>query len=534
MKEGKIGFILNFRVLSLILIIFYIAVRLPYLGFSNFNTDSFKWKTRIYDFGSGVFNLNLDQTVQKYHPGVTLMWVGTFSVKFYNFVYESLLHKPPVDNDISFVFSLNFYQIFFLICFQALLIFLMFYFLAQLYDPIKAFLIVLVLTLEPFFLGISTTLHLDGILNLLIINFLICFYLFLKNTDRFYLYLSSIFFGLALLTKTTALLFLPIVLLSLIAKYILIKKIDFKDLFKNLLIFFLTTFLIYFILWPAMWFDPLGTLRYVYEGINVGTEDHSQIYFGSLVNDPGPSYYLIVTLIKATIYIFPALLLAAYIQLNTTYRKYTFEIFLFLSSILYLIEISVPSKKLDRYIFIFLMLLSMIIYSYLYDFSKKLLIYCIGINLFFIFYLNFDFFSYYNPLVGGLKTSINWVEPKWVFGQKELLAYFSQELYNNKYEEFGSDETISKISQVNNKLIVAVPEKYYTQLYPYFRLINSWAVINTIKPEAIKANYFIFPVWEDDSKNSELLMNYNFSYYDQIKVRGVSIFNVYKVNDRQN
>jgi hypothetical protein len=534
MKENKFGFFLNFRILAIFLILFYIAIRIPYLGFSNFNTDSFKWKTRIYDFGSGVFNLNLDQTVQKYHPGVTLMWVGAFSVKFYNFIYEFLLKTPPIDNDISFVFSLNFYQIFFLVCFQALLIFLMFYFLAQIYDPFKAFLIVLTVSLEPYFLGITTTLHLDGILNLFIVNFLICLYLFIKNSERFHLYLSAIFFAFALLTKTTALLFFPLVLLVFIAKYYLIKKIDFKDFFKNLLIFSTSTFLIYFIFWPAMWYDPVGTLKYVYEGINVGTEDHSQIFFGSLVNDPGPSYYLIVTFIKATIYIFPALLLAAYIQLNTTYRKYTFEIFIFLSSILYLIEISVPSKKLDRYIFVFLMLISMVIYSYLYDFSKKILVYFIGINLFFVFYLNFDYFSYYNPLGGGLKTSINWVEPKWIFGQKEVISYFSQELYSNRYEEFSKEETISKVGDINNKLIVAVPEKYYTQLYPYFRFINSWAVINTIKPEAIKAKYFIFPVWEDNSKDPELLKNFNFTYYDEIKVRGVSIFNVYKVNVREN
>lgn len=524
--------LLNFKSLSIFLVAFYIAIRLPYLGFSNFNTDSFKWKTRIYDFGFGVFNLNLDQTVQKYHPGVTLLWIGTFSVKFFNFINENLLAQTISEGSIDFVFALNFYQIFFLVLAQAGLIFLLFYFLSQIYDPFKAFLTILILTLEPFFLSITTTLHLDGLLNLFILNFLVTFYLFLKNSSRLNLYFSSIFMGLALLTKTTALLFFPVVVLGIFAKYLLVKDINWKDIFKNIFIFSLTSFLIYFIVWPGMWSDPINTLNYVYKGVTVGTEDHSQIYFGSLVNDPGPFYYLIVTLLKGTIYIFPALLLVAYIQLNTSYRKYTFEIFIFLSSILYLIEITIPSKKLDRYIFSFMILLSLIIYSYIYDFSKKILFYFLGINLFFVIYLNFDYFSYYNPLVGGVRNSIQWIEPKWIFGQKEITSYFSNELKNNKFEELEGEILLSDIPEKNNYLIVAVPEKYYTQLYTYFKLINARLVINTLRPEAVKARYFIFPVWDDSSTSENFSQRYNLTMYDQIKVRGVSIFNIYKVNGR--
>jgi len=532
LRKNSFQNFITFKNLGLLLVTLYVLIRLPYLGYSNFNTDSFKWKTRIYDFGGGVFNLNLDQTVQKYHPGVTLMWVGAVSVKFYNLLYENILNTPPVDNNIQFVFSLNFYQIFFLVLAQALLLFTLYYFLSQIYDPAKSFIILLVLTLEPFFLGITTTLHLDGLLNLFLMNFLVVYYLFLRDGSRGLLYLSAVFFSLSMLTKTTALLLLPVVVLGLLAKYFLVKKILVKEIIKNLFIFGLTVFLVYFIVWPGMWYDPIGTLRYVYEGVAVGTEDHSQIYFGQLVNDPGPFYYLIVTFIKATIYIFPALLVAAYMQLNTTYKKYTFEIFLFLTAVLYLIEISIPSKKLDRYIFTSMILMSIIAYSYLYDLSKKILVYFLAINLFFVVYLNFDYFSYYNPLAGGLKNGILWVEPKWIFGQKEITNYFSNELINNKYEEFGEDENIFKTPEINNKLIVAVPEKYYTQLNPYFKLINSWAVINTLKPEAVKANYFIFPVWEDTSSSQNFVEKYNLAFYDRVEVRGVPILNVYKVNGR--
>jgi hypothetical protein len=335
-----------------------------------------------------------------------------------------------------------------------------------------------------------------------------------------------------MLTKTTALLMAPVVVLIYLAKFFWEKKFQISLLLKNLIIFSSSSFLVYYILFPSMWFDPLGTFNYLLKGIQVGTEDHYQLYFGQLVSDPGPFYYLIVAFIKATIYIFPALLVAAYTQLITSYRKYNFEIFLFASSFLYLIEISIPAKKLDRYAFLFLILISLIVYSYIYDFSKKILLYFLGFNIFFIFYLNFDYFSYYNPLAGGLKNAINLVEPKWVFGQKELTDFFANEKKLNGYDDYLESDNIQEIEIRNNKLIVAIPEKYMVQLYPYFHLISSKAIINTFSGEAAKANYFIFPVWQDNSLSGGFISNYNLVYYNSVTVRGVPIFNVYKINGR--
>jgi hypothetical protein len=527
LKDSLIKFILNQKYWGIYLAIFFIVIRLPYLGFSNFNTDSFKWKARIYDFGSGVFNLNFEQTVQKYHPGVTLLWIGTFSVKVYNFTYSSILQKTPQSDSAEFLFSLNFYQILFVVLALAFLINKSYKYLSEILGKTKSLLILAIVAVDPFFLALTTTLHLDGLLNLLLLNTLLTLYLYIDGKGYKYLYLSGIYFGLSLLTKTTAILFLPIIFIAIIFKYLNTKEVSH---FVKFGYFILITSLTYFILWPGMWVDPIGTLTYVLKGVTVGTDDHSQIYFGNLVNDPGPLYYLIVCFIKTPIYIFPGLLLATYRQFGTTYKKYTFELFLFLSSILYLIEITIPSKKLDRYVLTFVLLISISIISYAYDYSKKLAYSFLVINLVFVFYLRFDFFSYYNPLAGGIASGVKWIEPKWAFGQKEIAEYFSNEINVNKLEYFGNGENISKISEKNKKLVVALPEKYYTQLYPYFKLIGGWAVINEINPEARKANYFIFPVWEDNSV--EFIGRYKLSYYGEIKVRDVAIFKVFKRNDR--
>ena len=515
--------LINIKSLTLILVTFFIVIRIPYLGFSNFNTDSYKWKQRIYDFGTGVFTLDLEKTNQKYHPGVTLLWVGTFAVKFHTLMFDYVYNSQVSTNSSEYVFSLNFYQILFVAVACAILLGVFYRFLIKIFDPIKSFAILMIFSLEPFFMGLTTTLHLDGILSLLVINTLITFYLYLTKNSKKYLIFSAIFFGLALLTKTTAVLFLPILFIS----YILHNTKNFREVLKDGLVFVGIFIGIYFFVWPAMWVAPFNTLSYVLKGITVGSDDHLQLYFGNLVSDPGPAFYLLVFIIKTPIYIFPAVLLALYRKLNTTYTKYTFEFFLLMSSILYLIEITFPAKKLDRYILPMMILLSFFALSYLYDALKSKIIYLFIFNFLYVFYLSFDFFSYYNPLVGGLSTNVYAIEPKWAFGQKEITQFFKTEIEENKLELFAENEAdVSRVRENNNKLIVAMPEKYFTQLKDYLRYIDSFAVINEIKPDARRASYFLFPVWEDTS--SEFKERYSLEYYKTIKVRGVDAYIIYK------
>lgn len=525
-KHSIIDKIINIKGLTLILILLFVLIRIPYLGFSNFNTDSFKWKQRIYDFGTGVFTFDFQKTNQKYHPGVTLLWIGTVAVKTHTIAYEYIYKTPLNNNSADLIFSLNFYQILFVVLACAILVGIFYQFLCRIYDPIKAFFICLIFSIEPFFLGLTTTLHLDGLLTLFILNSLVTFYLYTLHSQRKYLIFSAVFFGLALLTKTTALLFLPIIFVV----YIYTKNV--KKIFPELGLFSLITVFTYFVVWPAMWVAPIETFTYVIKGVVVGTDDHSQLYFGNFVNDPGPLYYLLVFFIKTPIYIFPAVLLALYRQLNTTYRKYTFEMFILVASFLYLIEITIPSKKLDRYILPLTVLLSIFAVSYLYNRFRERVIYIFIFNLFYILYLNFDFFSYYNPLIGGLTKNAYIIEPKWAFGQKELTIFFQNEIFKNNLELFPENEAdVNRVREENKRLIVAMPEKYYTQLNPYLRYIDSFAVINEIKPDARRASYFIFPVWEDTS--SDFKERYSLEFYDTIKVRGEDVYLVFKKIQKQ-
>jgi len=141
-----------------------------------------------------------------------------------------------------------------------------------------------------------------------------------------------------------------------------------------------------------------------------------------------------------------------------------------------------------------------------------------------LFILHPDYFSYYNPIFGGLKTGINVLEPKWLIGEREILNYFK----DKQYEPSGLDESFEEViysGQKKNVLSVGFQEKYYTQIWPFFREINAWAVIQDITPFALKTKYFVYPVWDDRYKEEN---RFSLKYLDDIKIRGVSAYRVYE------
>ena len=50
---------------EILVFILFVVSRLPDLGYDTFNTDVWKWKARIFDFGTGIFTLDFAKTIQK-------------------------------------------------------------------------------------------------------------------------------------------------------------------------------------------------------------------------------------------------------------------------------------------------------------------------------------------------------------------------------------------------------------------------------------------------------------------------------------
>jgi len=518
--------------IELLLIVTLIILRLPAIGNDEFNTDVWKWKARSYDFSTGVFTLDFEKTIQKYHPGVTLMWIGTAGIKVYNLYYDLLLHTSPLDNEINTVFELHFVQKLILIFVISLASIFSFYALKKLTNPTFAIFAFLFMSFEPFYFTLTRIMHLEGLMTTFMFASFLWYLFYLKEPNkRIRVIISALFGAAAVLTKTTALFIIPF-----IGLIILIEKRDFKLVAKNFGVWLMLFVAFFFLIWPAMWTHPVEAVESLYKGIAiVGIEqEHIQLYFGKLVDNPGIFYYPVVAFYRGSI-----LTLIGLIGLIFTYKKISdttikkIIMYGLLFSLFYIIEITIPSKKLDRYIVPVLsglVLSASGFYYYLYSASKNklLLLFIVVLQLAQVLILHPNYLAYYNPLTGGFKNGMFVIEPKWTFGQREIENFFVNEVKKEGFEAHKQGETLDSLlnaPEIKNKLVVALPEKYYTQLWPFIHRSGAWASILDISAHSMNSNYVMYPVWDDQSKSED---RFEMEYKDSIYLGGVAIYNVYQ------
>jgi len=479
-----------------------------------------KWKARTYDFGQGVATLDFEKTVQKYHPGVTLMWIGTASVKAYNLYYDLVFGYPPVDNSIATVFELHFVQKLFLVISIGVVLGFIIHVLKKLFGKRVALVFGVLVSLEPFYYALTRVFHLEGLMSTLMIASFLWFYYYLQERKLSRLILSAVFASLAFLTKTSAVYLIPFIVLITFLDSILEgnNPIEgFKGLIRPCSLWTGISLLGFFLLWPAMWVYPGKALATIYRGVfTIGVErGHTQLYFGNLTENPGKFYYLVVLALRSSVFLLLGLLGSIIPLKYGNKRERKFILYAFLFAFFYTIQITIPSKKLDRYILPAILSLSLISsFFYAYIISRKLrkiglcvFLTAIILGTFNIFMLKKDYFSYFNPLFGGLRKGLFVLEPKWIIGQHEIQNYFN------------------RLPRPESMSIIAFPEKYYTQIWPFIQQIGDRPVIKDLTPYAKQAHYFAYPIWDDRSVDEG---RFELEYLDSVYLRDVPVWNIYR------
>jgi hypothetical protein len=558
--EKKQCFIKKFLYEALVFI-FFVLIHIPSLGNDNFNTDVWKWKARSQGFGNGITSLQFKDTLQTYHPGVILMWAGSVGSKINNFIANSKGMSLLIDDDVDIVFQLDFIQKLVVVIIAGVSISFIFYVLKNLFSVKHALLSVVLLSLEPFYLGLTRVFHLEGLVStFMLASVLWLYYFFQDSSKKSRLILSAIFAGFAVLTKTSALflvLFCGLVVLIYVflnGKYCFKNKSGTKNLWKNLgtflkafgkifLPWFGVSLIVFFILWPAMWVIPGQALSSLFTGISdVGVEgDHIQFYFGKLVEDPGFSFYFVVLALRSSAYLLIGFIGSFIIRKKLPENIRNFVNFLLIFVFFYFIQLIIPTKKLDRYILPALVVISLISSTfYVWVFEKlssrktweKVLSFVIFIfpAIYTCVLVHPDYLSYFNPMFGGLKTGMKVIEPKWIVGEREITNYFDA-LAEEEGDVFSTDTSFKDIVykqygvRLKTTMTVGFQEKYYTQIWPFFRQKGNWAVVENLTPYATKTKYFVYPVWDDVSGNETRVP---LRYFDTIFVRDVPMYNVYK------
>jgi hypothetical protein len=268
------------RIKEVVLVVFLIAiVGIPRLvGLGKFITvDEPFWIRQGANFYYALGQREFKNTLYEYHPAVTTMWVVAGGMLAYFPEYRTLQQgylKPGKFN--SFLPEQGKDPLQLLVASRTvqavvdIVLFLIVYFLLRLlFDGRSAFFTTIFISLSPFFLGHSRVLNHEGMLGLFLLVSLLSMLVFLY-VDRklFFLLLSSFAGALAQLTKSSAIVLFPVIVLALLIHAIGLKDRKFSQgligAIKIFGIWFVVLVIGYFLFWPGMWVAPREMLYDVY------------------------------------------------------------------------------------------------------------------------------------------------------------------------------------------------------------------------------------------------------------------------------
>ena len=368
------------------------------------NSDAARWHRRSESFSRALLSKDFAQTYQRYHPGVTLMWLSSvteWGIKVYDRAYNKEF-KTLENTDGYLVIDGASKIVLVLVLFGLLSI--QFGYIQLLYDKNVALFYVFIAAVEPYFIGINRWYHLTALEVSLSFCAFLALVLWSKFGKKSYVFKCGIFFGFALLTKFSSLFLLPVLLAVFLFTIYKKPNPDKSFYLKSVLVLTLTSAAVFFAFFPAMWVTPFLVLKNILNAAkNSGAGDYSSVVYAETHSY---LYYLVVLLFKLSpITIF--LLLVGTVRAFR--RKDSTAIFLVFYIFSQLLLLSASEQKIERYILSFLpaaFLLVAIVLSRFTKSTQKLAILVILIS-FAITYKNYHPFysAYYSQVFGGPKSA---------------------------------------------------------------------------------------------------------------------------------
>lgn len=260
------------------------------------------WHTRGKLFFEALMSQDWNATWQAPHPGVTTMWLSGL-VQWIGPSFISDFDELSTNRQMEIELILLAFVI-------ALAIILSYFILAHVFDRLVAAVAMLLVALDPYHIALSKAIHVDALLSVFTMISALFLWAYLKDERRRFLIFSGVFAGLALLSKSPAVFLIPYFFLAIglmqISKIFrddmgwrrpsqreLIEAV--KESGLALVIWAAPFVFILFLLWPAMWSQPIETLSDVYNGTSrlAGNPHPRPIFFmGESTNeDPGALYY---------------------------------------------------------------------------------------------------------------------------------------------------------------------------------------------------------------------------------------------------
>ena len=335
--------------------------------------DEPAWVYRAIRFADALSARDWTAVPSTGHPGVTTMWLGTMGVAI-----RRLLDPARSDAHLDWIRHLAWLAPENGEAFRHLALFLpwsrvavalvttlglvvLYPLLARLFDRRVALLTIGLLAFDPFLIGHSGLLHTDALLATFTLLALVTGLNGLREPRRAVWWaLSGLFTGLALLTKTPAIILLPfILLLRTIAP--LLKSVTRHSSFAirhsssviaHCSLFIVSLLIVSLVLYPALWANPAGTFNTFFDfaGRHVETVQRPTFFAGQTTYDPGPSFYPVAFIFRVS----PIVLIGLLIGLVTLRRLPSDRRIVFLLLLAFAVGfgalMSLGAKKHDRYL----------------------------------------------------------------------------------------------------------------------------------------------------------------------------------------
>lgn len=349
--------------------------------------DEHAWLTRSGNFYRALAAGDWAATFQRHHPGVTVTWAGTlgFLNRYPDYAADAPRDFGWLTEEIEpFLRSQGQEPIDLLaagrgaavavITVTLLTAFVVAVKLLGLGPALAGFLLI---AFDPFHIGLSRLLHLDGLLSSFALLTLLSFLAALEVRRWPLLIVSGGAAGLAWLTRSPGLMLVPFVAIVAIwelwrtywvhADEAKNSAVDWRlsayhflgQPFRMLIVWGLIGCVLFVLLWPAMWVEPVGSVRQILSAAqDYAEEGHLKpIFFAGqrYLGDPGTTFYLRSFLWRTTPLVLIGLLLAmgALVMGMTpldqpTVRRTAGWLLLFALSFGLLMTLG--AKKFDRYL----------------------------------------------------------------------------------------------------------------------------------------------------------------------------------------
>jgi len=302
-----VGSIRN-HIFWLLIAVFSLVPRLYYLGKDFYSIDSDRWFRRAVDFQHNLLNGNFAGTYQKQHPGVTTMWLGGTSYKILTVIYPKITGHILDENIPADFITINFSIKLSQVLATLGLAFLSYWLTQKIFDRTVAYIYLLLILIDPFFLFYTRQFHVDVLMSSF--GFIGGLYslLYLQQTrlnrvppdsggTRIHIVLSAFFCGLAFLSKSPALAIAGSCGLAILASNIIHK--DYKKAIIHSTIFSLIFLATYLIVFPANWVNPIEVTRQIIHDSIENTDKISSVYILNHADSNfGDKFYLLVFLFR--------------------------------------------------------------------------------------------------------------------------------------------------------------------------------------------------------------------------------------------